>query len=704
MNRSLRFFSPLLCFTLLLILFGCGGSGSSDDPAPENDSDSGSDDSSAPEKSNFNGDLSGWLFVSDWGVYYDLSTGLMTKLTAGSDVSITPSADGTEYVETIKDYRFTRDPSCYDFLVEMERINIRDIHTNLVKDWFELFEDVWGAAKLSPDGQAIALKWADNEGCPGGEIDSLLTVFTRTGEIISQADQEVGDFAWLPDNRLVYANNGAIYVARTPYQVDGALVNSLDGFIGSPGRINVSPDGSKIVFEMITGQSGIFETVFHREATAWMMNIDGSDPHLLATSNKHDDPTTDVDDPRLNNPVWSLDGSKVLLTEGYIDGAAVVPVLDLFGEYIDHYISVPVDATGLCYAISSEERGAGLPPDGNILATIVTKLEGGDPVPLIADYDSVLTLVPSATLPPENPGSLPGESSTINRGISGKIYYVDEDHNNSVVYAMDLTTGSRSEVVNISNDDHDMFDIEFTMTADAQYFAYYDYEYLDDKHIRIVNSSGDQVRSYSMYTDAYDMSPGRIHFSPVDSNLLLFEYIDKNDDDRHYVTILNQNTDTFVKQFTDREYTNPVWLPNGDLVMWDFDGIAYQVDVSQDTIGEPYRIFDTFGGLYHSISPDGRKVVFKRERHIWTANIDGTDLRQITAPQYGFETYPVWSPDGRFILLKSQSDADSYGSLWIVAADANDIRVRFASAGAMPIRDAEGDHYRQVYGPMYWFP
>jgi hypothetical protein len=81
MNRSLLFFSSFLCFTLLLILFGCSGSGSSDDPAPANDSDSGSDDSSAPGKSNFNGDLSGWLFVSDWGVYYDLSTGLMTKLT-----------------------------------------------------------------------------------------------------------------------------------------------------------------------------------------------------------------------------------------------------------------------------------------------------------------------------------------------------------------------------------------------------------------------------------------------------------------------------------------------------------------------------------------------------------------------------------------------------------------------------------------------
>jgi Tol biopolymer transport system component len=607
MDRHHPHLPSLFSFTLIFLVAGCGGgSGSSDEPGPSDETNT--NDSGVTEVNDFNGDIKGWLFVSDWGVYYDLSNGLMTKLTSGSNVSISPSVDGTEYVETIKEYYLKKDPSCHGFSAGIERINIRDIHTNLINDWFEVFEEVWGAAKLSPDGESIAVDWADNEGCPSGEIDSLLTVFTRSGEVISQSDEEVGDFAWLPDNRLVYANNGAIYVGRTKYQVDGEMVNSLEGVTGWPGRINVSPDGSKIVFEMITGRSGIFETVFHREATAWMMNIDGSDLHMLATSNKYDDPDTDIDDPRINNPVWSIDGKKVLLTEGYIDGAAVVPVLDMFSEYVDHYISVPVDATGLCYAISSQERGVGLPPDGSLMATIVTKMQGGEHVPLIADYDSTLMLVPAAVTPPENPGSLPGASDIVNRGIGGKVYFVDDAHGNTVVYALDLTTGYTSEIVNISNDEHDMFDIAFSMTSDAQYFAYYDYEYLDEKYIRVINASGEEVNAYSMYTNSYDMSPRRIHFSPVDSNLLLFEYVDRNDDDKHYVTVLDRASDTFLKRFTDRQYINPVWLPSGDLVMWDYSGVAYQVSVTQRSIGEPVKLFDTFGGIYHNISSDGSKA------------------------------------------------------------------------------------------------
>jgi hypothetical protein len=41
-----------------------------------------------------------------------------------------------------------------------------------------------------------------------------------------------------------------------------------------------------------------------------MMNIDGSNLHLLVTSNKYADPSSDVDDPNLNHPVWPLDGKK----------------------------------------------------------------------------------------------------------------------------------------------------------------------------------------------------------------------------------------------------------------------------------------------------------------------------------------------------------------------------------------------------------
>jgi hypothetical protein len=47
------------------------------------------------------------------------------------------------------------------------------------------------------------------------------------------------------------------------------------GIAGYPSRIRTSPDGSKIIFEMVTGGPMLFETVSYRDATVmniWMTN------------------------------------------------------------------------------------------------------------------------------------------------------------------------------------------------------------------------------------------------------------------------------------------------------------------------------------------------------------------------------------------------------------------------------------------------
>lgn len=49
-----------------------------------------------------------------------------------------------------------------------------------------------------------------------------------------------------------------------------------------------------------------------------------------------------------------------------------------------------------------------------------------------------------------------------------------------------------------------------------------------------------------------------------------------------------------------------------------------------------------------SVSHDGKKVVFVLNDHLWTMNIDGTDLKQITKGNKE-EKDPVWSPDGKYI-------------------------------------------------------
>jgi hypothetical protein len=47
-------------------------------------------------------------------------------------------------------------------------------------------------------------------------------------------------------------------------------------------------------------------------------------------------------------------------------------------------------------------------------------------------------------------------------------------------------------------------------------------------------------------------------------------------------------------------------------------------------------------------SPDGKKVAFSMNNHIWVINTDGTGLRQVTTGDKA-ETHPCWSPDGKYL-------------------------------------------------------
>jgi TolB protein len=81
-----------------------------------------------------------------------------------------------------------------------------------------------------------------------------------------------------------------------------------------------------------------------------------------------------------------------------------------------------------------------------------------------------------------------------------------------------------------------------------------------------------------------------------------------------------------------------------------------------------------------SFSPDGSRIIFTSLRvsraspydyEIWTAGIDGTNLRQITHNSSRNQN-PVFSPDGKFI-YSTISGLDLYG-LWRTRADGSDAR------------------------------
>jgi Tol biopolymer transport system component len=674
---------------ILLFQFGCGGGGGSkDSPDIEDDHSDQNDQEETDPSTGQNGDLNGHLFIANNGKYLDLSTGLYTIFASDDpDALQTPSPDGLEYVERIRGY--SRSNRCSPS-IDKVKITIKDVRTNLTLDSFELYENVYGPAKLSPDGQTIALIWGSLEDCPDDDVTSLLTVFDRKGNLISQSSGSVSTFDWLPDNRLVYADNYSVFVTQQAHQVDGQIVASLADIPGFSTRLRASRDGGRIVFEMATDVPSWLETITFRDATVWMMNIDGSNLHLFATSSRENDPDDEYDDPRINNPVWSLDGNKVIVTEGFLSG---------IGEVGDTEY-VPAGLYGTTYLLPATESEHALPPlqETNSITTLS----------FLESCGYQLFLVPSVEPLPEIPGSFPPQNGeTHNGGILGTLYFVDDRHydDGTVISSMNLETGQLQEVARLSSSEYQIW----SMSHDAQYFAYSDYEYADDKYIRIVDSTGEAVQSIAMYTNDLDWRVnGRILFSPANSDQLLFWYEDQEKDESNnsHVALIDWRQMKIIKTFTDREYYNPLWTPDGNIMLFgNGDNKAYLANVTGDQAGNPVEQFslpDT--SLSHSISPDGTRMVFQMSRHVWTINLDGTNLKPVTAPSEGYEGYPVWSSDGRHIILKKVHNNSGVGSLYAVSSDAENIHIVHPNKNMIAVNDSEDSQLYRVKGTMMMLP
>lgn len=184
-----------------------------------------------------------------------------------------------------------------------------------------------------------------------------------------------------------------------------------------------------------------------------------------------------------------------------------------------------------------------------------------------------------------------------------------------------------------------------------------------------------------------------------------------NDYDANLYTISNVSDGQVVKQFryypTDGDYTSPRFSPDQSMI-----GVVPTYDdgiVLLNTQGGFLRHLKTFNGqklnqnimawmpdntllfmtgnnLYRSnkaytsatfitelhlskwgapqLSPDGSRIAYASGNHIWMMNADGSNKRQVSQST-DEEAYPVFSPDGRFLLIGThfiESTGDPGGS------------------------------------------
>lgn len=128
------------------------------------------------------------------------------------------------------------------------------------------------------------------------------------------------------------------------------------------------------------------------------------------------------------------------------------------------------------------------------------------------------------------------------------------------------------------------------------------------------------------------------------------------------VAVFDVATKKLVTQFAEKYHGS--WTPDNRLVMTgshvsgSSDGSEYHgkekgIYITDAGLGNLQRIdpeLDDPAPYHAAVSPDGKRIAFVMNRHVWVMNIDGSNLKQLTdVDRDNEETYPTWSPDGKYI-------------------------------------------------------
>jgi Tol biopolymer transport system component len=122
---------------------------------------------------------------------------------------------------------------------------------------------------------------------------------------------------------------------------------------------------------------------------------------------------------------------------------------------------------------------------------------------------------------------------------------------------------------------------------------------------------------------------------------------------------------------------HPVWSPDGKMFAFE-SNLAGSWDIwTMNLNGTNLRQMTTMktSDRFASWSPDGKRIAFASDRSgnwdIWMMKVDGTDLKQLTTYD-GLDIAPVWSPDGKKIAFVSSRSMDVL--VWVMDPDGSHVQ------------------------------
>lgn len=151
------------------------------------------------------------------------------------------------------------------------------------------------------------------------------------------------------------------------------------------------------------------------------------------------------------------------------------------------------------------------------------------------------------------------------------------------------------------------------------------------------------------------------------------------------------------------DVTEGTWMsldvsPDGKTIAFDLLGDIYTMPAGGGTAtaiadGLAWEIQPRF-------SPDGSRIAFTSDRaggdNIWTMDIDGSDMEQVTDESFRLLNNPTWSPDGQFIAARKHfttSRSLGTGEMWLYHTS--------GGSGVQLTQKPSDAHQKEIGEPMF---
>ena len=157
------------------------------------------------------------------------------------------------------------------------------------------------------------------------------------------------------------------------------------------------------------------------------------------------------------------------------------------------------------------------------------------------------------------------------------------------------------------------------------------------------------------------------------------------------------------KREIDINVTEGTWMsldvsPDGKTIAFDMLGDIYTMPITGGTAtniasGMAWEIQPRF-------SPDGSRIAFTSDRaggdNIWTMDVDGGDMKQVTKETFRLLNNPTWSPDGQFIAARKHfttSRSLGVGEIWLYHTS--------GGSGVQLVKKPSEAHQKELGEPMF---